>query len=88
MQEKPQSKDGEARTTKQVHGTEQSPRGGWQACRSQVVHTGWKLSCQELAELFKQGCTAKMNFGSSDEQGERGEKHPGIAGKTLTSERG
>ena len=48
MQEKPQSKDGEARTTKQVHGTEQSPRGGWQASRSQVVHTGWKLSCQEV----------------------------------------
>lgn len=45
-------------------------------------------SSRELAELFKQGHAAEMNFGSSDEQGERGKKRPGIAGKMLPSERG
>lgn len=59
MQEKPQSKDEEARATMQVHGTEWSPRGGWQASRTQAVHTGWKLSCQEVVARSWQNSLSK-----------------------------
>lgn len=79
MQEKAPSKGGESRATMQVQGTERSPCYGCQACSSGVVRIGWKLSCQEvgngkLAELFKQGSTVEMNFGSGDKKDERGKK--------------